>query len=287
MIRYTVTYIEMEKKIIAKSNSWLERAEDAKMRCLEAGKFISGPPDWSEIKQVYMELQSNKCAYCERRLEEFNIEHDVEHFRPKNAVKSWPISSDEKGPKYTFPTGTEFRCGYFWLGYSIMNYATACKSCNSTLKANYFPIGKQRGQKNWTISALRREEPLLIYPIGFIDSDPADLITFEGIAAIPRYQSGHKRRRAQVTIDFFRLNKRDLLLDERARGLMELGNLLEKMQEIDDRRKLRKKAYEIQHVCSSSASHAGCKRAFLKLWKEDNDFAKRIISECRERQSQH
>ena len=43
------------------------------------------PSLWSETKQVYIELQHSKCAFCEKPLEG-RIEQDVEHFRPKGEV---------------------------------------------------------------------------------------------------------------------------------------------------------------------------------------------------------
>lgn len=283
MIRYAVADEELRERVIAKSSSWLARAAEATERCRNAGRFVAGPPDWSEIKSVYMELQNNKCAYCERRLGEFPIEHDIDHFRPKNAVKAWPDKSDRDAPEYPFPTGEGFSCGYFWLAYCVTNYVAACKSCNSTLKANYFPIGGQRGRKNDTISALRAEEPFLIYPIGMLDEDPAELITFDNIRAVPRYKNGLECRRAEVTIELFRLNERDLLLDERARELLLLGDALRNMQNAHEQQELRKLDRLIQSLCCSSAPHAGCKRAFRKLWSEDHEYAEQIYAGCKER----
>ena len=59
----------------------------------------------------------------------------------------------------------------------------ACKTCNSRLKANFFPVA---GRHSFTgtnpIQLNRRERPYLIYPLGDVDDDNAeDLIAFEGL----------------------------------------------------------------------------------------------------------
>ena len=54
--------------------------------------------NWSNIKYLFINIQHNKCAFCERKLAAREdggaIEHDVEHFRPKNAIKAWKPPSD-------------------------------------------------------------------------------------------------------------------------------------------------------------------------------------------------
>src|SRR5262249_14965047 len=110
-------------------------------------------PIWSEIKDVFLDMQSEKCAYCERKLggKSYNRkEYDVEHYRPKNKVRSWPNTKAlEKiiargNSAYNFPMGEATTKGYYLLPYNIRNYAAACTGCNSTLKSNYFPIANKR-----------------------------------------------------------------------------------------------------------------------------------------------
>ncbi len=105
---------------------------------------------WSEVKPVYMSLQRDKCAYCERKLASADfggtIEHDLEHFRPKSSARPWPTTaiSRERGLVYTFPTGKHHASGYYWLAYHPLNYCVACKKCNTPLKLDFFPIAVNR-----------------------------------------------------------------------------------------------------------------------------------------------
>src|SRR5436305_5515954 len=121
-----------------------------------------------------MALQHEKCAYCERRLAggRFGaIEHDVEHYRPKSAVESWPSAkiSKERGISYSFQTGGDFPEGYYLLAYQILNYAVACKTCNSPLKANFFPVGAARVVSCDSLADYASEMPFLLFPIGDLD----------------------------------------------------------------------------------------------------------------------
>src|SRR5215203_5760547 len=94
MIRYSVTEADLRNAIQAAAATWLAEADRRTAAFKKKRRYFEPPnPTWSAIKGVYMKLQHNKCAYCERRLEgpEYGrVEHDVEHFRPKNAVKVWP-----------------------------------------------------------------------------------------------------------------------------------------------------------------------------------------------------
>src|SRR5215211_2918260 len=54
------------------------------------------------VKSALSKAQHNKCCYCERSRERAEI--DVEHYRPKGAVKQ------SRGSKEIYP-------GYYWLAY--------------------------------------------------------------------------------------------------------------------------------------------------------------------------
>ena len=56
-----------------------------------------------EVKGALVEMHRGKCCYCEKRLESRELQ--VEHFRPKGAVRQLPGDANE-------------RPGYFWLAYS-------------------------------------------------------------------------------------------------------------------------------------------------------------------------
>ena len=89
MIRIPVTIPQLEAAIESERKGWFDRV---KLRLI-ALRGVDDPEfenEWSDIKQVYIDLQHTKCAFCEKPLEG-KIEQDVEHFRPKAAVAPWPL----------------------------------------------------------------------------------------------------------------------------------------------------------------------------------------------------
>lgn len=66
-----------------------------------------------DVKLALEELYQNKCAYCETKIERW----DVEHFRPKSI--------------------------YYWLAYSWDNLLLACPTCNG-YKNNHFEVLQDR-----------------------------------------------------------------------------------------------------------------------------------------------
>jgi hypothetical protein len=93
MIRYKVSLAQLEAAVDATSSTWRTRAADRIAQFKTMKKYQEESSIWSDVKPVYMTLQHSKCAYCERKLEGEpfgNIEHDVEHYRPKSSVKKWP-----------------------------------------------------------------------------------------------------------------------------------------------------------------------------------------------------
>ncbi len=225
MIRYPITAAALEALVDAAHPNWRSRARKRTARFRRARKYFEPPaPIWSEIKPIFMALQNDKCAYCERQLAAAargTIEYDVEHFRPKNAVVAWPPQS---APQYPFPTGGDFPGGYYLLAYHLGNYAVACKPCNTNLKGSYFPIASARIADREEPSDLDPEKPLLIFPIGDQVDDPQGLIRFDGPVPVPvsADPADYDYQRARVTIDFFELGTREELLRERARVIMGL-----------------------------------------------------------------
>ena len=104
MIRYDITETELRARIDRQKADWQTRAASATALYRRAGKYgepddknwdaetrgVPPSPFWGQIKAVYMKLQKNKCAFCERELTTRPKDHDIEHFRPKRAVVSWP-----------------------------------------------------------------------------------------------------------------------------------------------------------------------------------------------------
>ncbi len=281
MIRYAITKSALKALIDGRSDSWRTRAAERTDEFIAAGRYEEDSSIWSEIKPVFMSVQFNKCVFCERQFEDESvgtIEHDLEHFRPKSAVKIWKPKDNPDG--FGAPLGEASANGYFWLAYELENYAAACKICNSTLKSNCFPIAATRGVSADKGTALRnKEKPYLCYPIGKGDADPETLIDFIGTIARPHGRSGHKRRRAEVMIDFFGLNRRDELHFQRAKELMLLGLVLQKIDAGDASRDWQADA---DSLIADSMPHAACKRAFLRRWQEARPFAEQLLDAATE-----
>lgn len=216
MIRIPVDPAALIAAIDEISPKWRSKAETRTKKFRELGKYDEKSAIWSEIKPVFRRLQHQKCAFCERLLAgepHGAVEHDLEHYRPKGAAKPW---SHPDIPAAWHGPGRQG--GYYWLAYDPANYATACKVCNSSLKADHFPIEGPEGAVDQTPAELASERPLLPYPLGTIDQDPAEILTFTALVAVPVHADPDRRehRRGAVAVAFFALNAREELLRDRA-----------------------------------------------------------------------
>jgi hypothetical protein len=283
MIRYPITSAELEAAIEQEKCGWLAKAKN-KTATFRAAKNFNEPDgknSWGEIKPVFMRLQHNKCAFCDRLLSAGRIEHDVEHFRPKNAVKAWPAKSKELQPDYRFSTGEAADNGYYLLAYNIFNYATSCKMCNTTLKGNYFPVASQRVMDSDDFEKLKLEHSYLIYPLGDLDDDPEDLITYRGILPIPKYRRGHKHRRARVTIDLFALDIREDLLRLRAEIIQTIWLAFITISTRNVNNENTQLARQIiDRARSPRTSQTACARVFYDLCQNDAINARRFAQEA-------
>ncbi len=291
MIRYPLDPIDLAAQVEVLVPGWMARAAARTARFADVGRYAEQAGIWSEIKEVYLRLQRSKCAYCERKLEGppyGAIEHDVEHFRPKNAVKRWPPA--RWPPKrigtggvlrYGFATGDAWPEGYYLLAYALLNYATACKVCNSVLKSNYFPIYGPRGPQQADPRDLATEQPLLLYPLGDLDEDPEQALTFNGIVPIPQALDGYRSYRARVTIDFFVLEEREILREERSMGLHLLWGVLEERRRA--RSAVKRAEYQrlVDRLVDGSSAHTNCLRAFNTLYQRDRAAAGEIAGAIR------
>lgn len=273
MIRYPITKAELEAAVESEKRGWLAKARQKTDGFRTAGEFNepASRNSWSEIKAAYIRLQKNKCAYCERTFghdRRSRIEHDVEHFRPKSSVKAWPTEGSNLS--YNFATGDASDKGYYLLAYDIFNYTTACKTCNSILKVNHFPVLAARQIGSDDFVALKNEKPLLVYPIGDLDDDPEGLITFEGFLPVPKFKRGERYRRARVTIDLFELDTREDLLKARATIIGWLWMALRLLQTPGADAEDRADALKLVGLAKSpAAAHTNCARAFSKLYEQD------------------
>jgi hypothetical protein len=286
MIRYEIEAVDLLKAIRDEDPRWFDKVKEvvAKLPANPTSKQFIGL--WSDIKEVYIRLQSSKCIYCETMIEG-NISNDIEHYRPKAKVAPWKVPAwlAKEGlvtTKHSTPKGDP---GYFRLAYQPLNYAASCKFCNSVLKKNCFPICGRRAASGKDPCKMKRERPLLIYPISDLDDDPETLIRFVGMHPEPAVAEGKPGYfRALATIEFFRLNDADRRKELfRARALL-IGNLY---RQLEARRTAppgpaRKDADDwVQILVDSGSPHSNCLRCFRRLYAAARARARAIIDDAK------
>jgi hypothetical protein len=276
MIRYDISLQDIQKKIgnLRNGRKWLSDAKRRTARFRKAKRYREASSSWSKIKIVYMEIQNAKCAYCERKLESGQvgrIEWDIEHYRPKGKVKAWPPAKLAKKLSYNVRLSPASNNGYYLLPYDLSNYLTACKVCNSPHKSDFFPIAaRRRILSSSSPEKLKKERPFIPYPIGRIDDNPEDILTFQGFICVAAAGSGHRRVRGLVTIDFFGLNERDTLLQERAELIVTTWAMIDRLNQDPDDMVANTHMERIQ---SDAIKHANCGRSFLHTCKQNGNLA--------------
>jgi len=274
MIHYLINAIDLKKKILKKSPKWYERVK----RYLGDSDKKAAP--WNSIKKVFMILQRNKCVYCERIPGRHVIDFDVEHYRPKGRIRPWPgkIFNPDYPERYNYPMslGEESEEGYELLETDFRNYAAACKQCNTIQKSNFFPIGQKRRFDSVEPADLKEEEPYLLFPIIESENDkPENLIGFEGVLPVAKIRSDRDYWRARITIDFFELDLREDLLEERAdiitilwanHQTLDPGIADMKGNKMDARKSIARRT-------ARRARHTNCADSFVQMCKNDSNRA--------------
>lgn len=281
MIRYPFDQATLESEIEALDAKWLTKAAERTRRFLRDGRYDEASAIWSVVKPVFIRLQHDKCAFCERRFEGAPygpVEWDLEHFRPKSNVAAWPDPRRHAGLGYGKSLGDGWPTGYYWLAYELRNYAASCKVCNTRFKLNYFPIEADRAGAGAAVDVLAQEEPLLCYPLGDLDDDPEDLVTFVLTTAVPARQTGRSALRGRVIIDFFGLNVRDNIHRDRAQMIGAVGALL---AERDAGTASPGVLRTLEQMKKPHIPHAACVRAFMRLWDDQPAAARRGYEACR------
>ncbi len=166
-------------------------AYDANPAAYRAGgvrfKFKRGVYGASAVKRHLEADQYHKCGFCEA-IFNANVAGDVEHYRPKGAVKT--------GRSKVYP-------GYYWLGYEWANLSYACPDCNQYRKCDHFPLVQEATRARDHHEDIAAEAPLLLDPYG--DRDPRQHIAFRGEAPIA------KTREGEATIEILRLDRPKLM----------------------------------------------------------------------------
>jgi len=274
-----LTYIEA--LITAHNATWLTRSAERTETYKTAGKVTHSSHIWSEIKEVYMNMQGNKCAFCESELEGKTSGkgvHDVEHFRPKNRITKWQ-STQEFNTLDIAITDPAVSKGYHLLTYNPLNYSISCGTCNQAIKRDRFPIkGNYNTDMENPSTESDAEIPLLLFPIGQDDVDCEDLISFEGAVPTVVVSSGVPFERAITTIEFFRLGRADVrgkLFKERCFKIITINSILEGVDPANFDTILK-------NMIANYSDHSSCGRSYVELLKSDKTKAAEVLSEAKE-----
>ena len=250
---------------------WLANARHRTETFRAKGRYEEASSIWGHVKPIFMEIQGAKCCFCERKFESGELgrhELDIEHFRPKKRVRKWtcPQSLIDAGVRQTpLPDAGK---GYHLLPYHLLNYAVACKPCNSGLKKDYFPISGRYDPDGEDPRAMDAEKPWLLYPVGCLDVDPEDVVTFHGYLPQSKSEDPLLKLRGLVTIAFFGLddvNHRKDLIRQRAEKIVFLHLMLMKAEDDGDM----KAGTRVGAMLASNAPHANCARSFARLFRSD------------------
>ena len=283
MIHYAVTLNELIAAINAalgtqaRQDSWWGRAHADFRRAIRTKVHDKRKAYWSEVKGAFIALQHDKCAYCELPMPQGSksrIAYDVEHHRPKSSTSPWPDAKTAQALSISYQVGAGRARGYPELAHHPFNYVAACKVCNSPYKGDFFPILGTAHPSSYLIDELnRREEPAIPLPLGDWGEDPEGFLTFEGFIAMPRHQSGPRRLRAQVVIDFFELNRRADLLLGRAATIALLYQHLKEVAQPDLAADVAEAQSWVDADTHEAAPYAAAARAFKALYDADRPRA--------------
>lgn len=287
MIRIEVTDSDLLTAIEKKKKGWLKSAEAKLKAARKAGKIAEGDGIWSEIKEVFILLQDFKCIYCEFPMPKVDstsatkvgVDYDVEHFRPKNRVTPWPtadvIARRPAVQAYQAAVGSGSPAGYLRLAFDPFNYVVSCKVCNSSYKADRFPIHGAPSSRATKRAALdSAEKPLLLFPFGEDGDDPDDYLSFDGPTVRRRAGSDYDGLRSQVVVDFFELDTREDLLEQRCMLIQLLWPQLECRISGDPDEKKTAEAYLKVVEQEHRFPHTACGRAFIELHARDRSRAR-------------
>lgn len=287
MIRIEVADSDLVAAIEKKKKGWLKNAEKKLKAARKAGKIGDQDGIWSEIKEVFILLQEFKCIYCEFPLPKVEstsavkvgVDYDVEHYRPKNRVTPWPtldvIAQRPAAQAYQASVASGASAGYLRLAFDPLNYVVSCKVCNSSYKADRFPIfdkPNSRATKKASLDAA--EKPLLLFPFGENGDDPGAYLSFDGPTVGRLAGSGYHGLRSQVVIDFFELDTREDLLEGRCMLIQLLWPQLELRSFGDPEEKSAAEAYLKIIEEGHRFPHTACGRAFIELHGRDRVHAK-------------
>lgn len=287
MIHYPVTLSELVSAIDSalgtakRRQAWWAKAHSDFLRAVNERTHDAKKAYWSEIKEAYITLQCSKCAYCETPMPQGSkalIAYDVEHHRPKSATTHWPTAEMIKLLGITYTVNAGRSRGYPELAHHPYNYAVACKVCNSPYKSSFFPILGKPDATSYVVAQLNKQEhPAIPLPLGEWGEDPGLFLTFEGFIAVPASNDQLLRKRAQVVIDFFELNRRPDLLLGRATAIVVAYQHLKELKQPDLASDVAMAQAWVDGDLSQTAPFAAAVRAFKLLYDTDESRAREIV----------
>lgn len=194
----------------------------------------------ASVKQALMEAQYAKCCYCEARISPAG-HGDVEHFRPKGAVRQNEADVESKP-------------GYYWLAYSWSNLFLSCEVCNQSHKRSFFPLADAGRRARMHTQSLQDESPLLLDPAG---DDPERSIGFRRDVPFGRDLRG------ETTIRCLKLDRTDLC-ESRADHLEKVAMILRILEIADHVEWIEEALTSLQQLSSNRGAYAAAVREHLR-----------------------
>jgi uncharacterized protein (TIGR02646 family) len=123
-----------------------------------------------EVVNLLRADQHHKCCFCEASFLDTRS-GDVEHYRPKSAVKSAPQE------QVRYP-------GYYWLAYEWQNLLLSCSDCNQKYKRNHFALEDEEARLRSHLDAAQigSERPLLLNPLNDVCVSYIQFVSGEAVA---------------------------------------------------------------------------------------------------------
>jgi len=196
---------EIEQAELAAQSSGEDVTAARKKAITEGLKKKARPDIWRELAPYLARLRKGKCWYSESK--NSGSDMDVDHFRPKNAVKKEPNHE-----------------GYWWLAFYWQNYRYSCQWCNQRRvdvinetdggKWDYFPVAAGSFRSRQERDNCDDEDVDLLDPI-----DPHDwkLLTFRPTGQpIPTKPAGTREfERAKASIWLYHLDRKEFVDDRK------------------------------------------------------------------------
>ncbi|MGS0724678.1 hypothetical protein ACVBKF_00715 [Shewanella sp. 0m-11] len=158
----------------AAAKVWLLAIKSAKDKSLEFNRLGSV---WSPFKPNFINKFGDKCWYSE--VPRMNTDFNVDHFRPKGAVKKtkgiYATKMLARGKNKKHP-------GYWWLAFEPKNYRYSCQYANQPRdgggKHDYFPLTDEstRVWRSCSLKAHTKEQVQLLDPCVATD---IELLSFD------------------------------------------------------------------------------------------------------------